>query len=56
MKSGKSNGERCAVCGALGEWGLLCRKHYHYYDFTGKRLEKEIEKERKWSKKKNEMS
>lgn len=46
----KGNGERCAVCGAIAQWGLLCKKHYHYYDFTGKRLKREVEKEHKWKK------
>lgn len=46
----KGNGKFCATCGAIAEWGSLCRKHYRYYDFTGKRLKREIEKENKWRK------
>lgn len=46
----KGNGERCVICGATAQWGLLCRKHYHYYDFKGERLKREVEKEHKWKK------
>ena len=49
-RSMRGNGEVCAVCGAIANWGLLCRKHYSYYDFTGLRLWREIEKEKKWRK------
>jgi hypothetical protein len=41
---------KCAVCGAQCQWGQLCRKHYSYYDFTGKRLKKEVDKKHKWKK------
>lgn len=46
----KGNGRICSTCGAIAQWGSLCRKHYRYYDFTGLRLWREIEKEKKWKK------
>lgn len=46
----KGNGEMCCICGAIANWGLMCKKHYSYYDFTGLRLWREIEKEKKWRK------
>lgn len=49
-RGSKGNGETCAVCGAIAQCGLLCKKHYSYNDFTGLRLWREVEKEKKWKK------
>ena len=49
-RGSKGNGETCTVCGAIAQWRLLCKKHYSYNDFTGLRLWREVEKEKKWKK------
>jgi hypothetical protein len=45
-----SNGEICAICGAKAQWGCMCRKHYRYYDYTGKALKRVVDKDHKWRK------